>query len=150
MRNKFAIIIKIFITCCFSLLFSAIYSKPSSNHVDGIQDKIGIIYFIVMNQAYSNIFPVLNVFFAEKIVVQKERASGSYRLYTYFFSKVISELPFSILNPVLFVLVSYFTVQLNYDAASFFMFAGTIIMECLAATFSGYFLGAITPEYIIA
>jgi hypothetical protein len=30
------------------------------------------------------------------------------------------------------------------------MFAGTIIMECLAATFSGYFLGAITPEYIIA
>ena len=103
-----------------------------------------------MNQDFFNIFPALNIFFAEKVVIQKERASGSYRLFTSFFSTVISELLFSILNPLLFALVSYFTLLLNYGAASFFIFIGTMVMMCLAEAFSDYFLEAIVPEFLIA
>lgn len=71
---------------------------------------IGATYFIAMNQSFSNVIPVLNIFIKEKAVIQKELASRSYRLINYYLTKILAEIPFVFLNPVLFIAVSYYIV----------------------------------------
>jgi ABC-type multidrug transport system permease subunit len=63
-----------------------------------------------MNQSFSNVIPVLNIFIKEKEVISKELASKSYRLYNYYFSKILAEIPFNIINPLTFVIITYFVV----------------------------------------
>lgn len=61
-----------------------------------------------------------------------------YKVGPYFFAKISSELPFSIMMPSIFGCIVYFTVGLNPNAGSFFIFLLTLILIYNAA--SGYSL----------
>ena len=50
---------------------------------------------------------------SEMVVVERERASNCYSLSAYYFAKMIAELPFNMLGPILFGSVVYFLVGLN-------------------------------------
>jgi len=92
-----------------------------------IQNKIGILFFICLNQSFSNIIPVLNVFISEKVTVQKERQSKAYSLISYFMAKLISELPFNIIGPVTFALINYYLVGFRPGFDNFLSFVGILI-----------------------
>lgn len=57
---------------------------------------------------------------AERVVIRKERASGSYHLSAYYLAKTLSELPLLLVLPSIFIVVVYWVATLNVSPASFF------------------------------
>jgi len=61
-----------------------------------------------------------------------------YKVGPYFWAKVISEMPFSIITPSIFGCIVYFSVGLNNNAGNFFLFLLSLILIYNAS--SGYSL----------
>ena len=61
-----------------------------------------------------------------------------YNVSPYFWAKIISELPFAILTPVVFGIIVYFSVGLNPGVDNFFMFMLALVLIYNAS--SGYSL----------
>ncbi len=57
-----------------------------------VQDRIGILYFIAINQAFGPLAGILTVFPTEKKIVYKEVVNQSYSITAYFISRVIAEM----------------------------------------------------------
>lgn len=110
-------------------------------------DKIGIIFLIVLNQTFSNVLPVLVIFLQEKPVVKKEFASKTYSVSSYFTAKVISELPFDLINPILFITSIYFLVDLQNTAEKFFLTMGILCLVSIASVFLAYSITTIAPNF---
>jgi ATP-binding cassette subfamily G (WHITE) protein 1 len=71
-------------------------------------------------------------------VFLREVNNNMYNVGPYFWAKVISELPFSILTPCVFGTIVYFTVGLNPNVGTFFWMLFTLILIYNAS--SGYSL----------
>ena len=150
-RNTFALKIKLFTSIFFALVLGGIYSK-SSKAVDasGIQDTIGILFFIAINQAFSNVIGIINLFVNEKLLAQKEIKSGFYGLPVYYLSKLIVEIPFTMISPLVFGIIIYWIVGLNPIPVRFFMFLWIIILESFTAMMMGIFVSAMSSSVEIA
>ena len=148
-RNTFAFKIKLGTSIFFALVLGAIYSK-STNDQSGIQDKIGILFFISINMAFSNVIGIINLFVHEKLLVQKEIKSGFYSLPAYYISKILIEIPFTLISPIIFSLIIYWMVGLNSQIDCFFMFLLIIIIESIVAMFMGIFVSGLSSSIEIA
>jgi ABC-type multidrug transport system permease subunit len=78
------------------------------------------------------------IFPDERPVFLREVNNNMYNVGPYFWAKVISELPFSILTPCIFGIIVYFTVGLNPNVGTFFWMLFTLILIYNAS--SGYSL----------
>ena len=148
-RNTFALKIKIFTNIFFALVLGGIYSNHNMTQ-KAIQDKIGILFFIAINQSFSNIVGIINLFPVEKIIVQKEIDSNAYNLISYYVSKVLVELPFAMIGPVIFGVINYWIVGLNPIFTRFMTFIGILILESFTALSLGIFISSLSPSVDIA
>ena len=71
------------------------------------------------------------------MVVDKERASGSYRLSSYFAAKMLSELPLNVLQPSLFIFIVYWASGLNPTPTAFFGTWFVMIIHALTTQVGG-------------
>lgn len=60
-----------------------------------------------INAAMSSLIKTLNVFPKERVLVQRERAKGSYATAPYFAAKLAAESPIGALFPLLFAAIVY-------------------------------------------
>lgn len=60
-----------------------------------------------INAAMSSLVKTLNVFPKERVLVQRERAKGSYATAPYFAAKLAAESPIGALFPLLFAAIVY-------------------------------------------
>lgn len=66
----------------------------------------------------------------ERAVFMREQASSLYDVAPYFFSKILAELPFSLINPILFTLMTYWLVGFNTtDCSKFFIFSKPLLIN---------------------
>ena len=72
---------------------------------DGIRDTI--VYSMT-----QSVPPVPQNAKYEKATVTKELTARAYHLLPYYLSKIIAEVPFNLINPVIFVLICYFIIGL--------------------------------------
>ena len=93
---------------------------------------------MTMNISMNAIQNVILIFPDERPVFLREVNNNMYKVGPYFWAKVSSELPFSILMPSVFGCIVYFTVGLNPTAGHFFTFLLTLILIYNAS--SGYSL----------
>ena len=72
---------------------------------------------------------------SERMVINKERSAGWYRLSAYYLAKMTSEVPLILIQPVMFITVVYWCVGLN-GVSAFFATIGTIIIHAIAGQVS--------------
>jgi len=93
---------------------------------------------MTMNITMNAIQNVILIFPDESPVFLREVNNNMYKVGPYFWAKISSELPFSIMMPSTFGCIVYFTVGLNPTAGHFFVFLLTLILIYNAS--SGYSL----------
>lgn len=69
----------------------------------------------------------------ERAIINKERSAGAYRLSSYFFSKILSELPLKLALPFCSSSIAYWLAGLNPDPGVFVGFTITILLNNLVA-----------------
>jgi len=144
-RNKAAIMIKFVFSIFFALVLGGVYSEIDYSQ-KSIQDRIGLLFFISINQFFNAFFGVLNTFPKEKPIVQRERASKSYSVSAYYLAKFFSELPFTIAPPFIFCCIIYFMANLNPDADRFFIFVLITCTLSICSTGLGMIISSFAPN----
>jgi len=144
-RNWFELGILFCTTIFFAVLLSLVYSDMGTGQ-KSIQDRVGILFFITINQSFGPMASVLATFPDERKLVLKERVSGAYTTSSYFMARVVSEIPLNIIIPVVYVSIIYWIVGLNPDPYRYLIFIAIIVLETHCAVAVGYAISAIAPD----
>jgi ABC-type multidrug transport system ATPase subunit len=148
-RNKrlsiYAFIQTIFLALLIGGVFFGVNNGPT-----GVQNRVGAIFFIILNQTFSTLFPVLNVFPSEITVFKRERASRMYRVSTYYLSRNIADLPVQFILPIIFSSIVYWMIGFRATAGAFFTFIAFTIIIVFASQSLGLAISAASPNITVA
>lgn len=121
-------------TIVFSILLGLIWLNAGrSDTAADARSLVGILFFLLINQCFGGAFSIIFVFPLERSVVTRERASGTYRVSSYFFSKTICELPRTFFFNMLFSVILYWMVGLRATAGAFFFFVFAVFITTVTA-----------------
>ena len=127
-----------------ALLFGAIYYKMGDSAAT-VPDRLGLLQVAAVNTAMSALIKATTSFVTEKLIVQRERRSGSYSVLPYFLSKLAAELPLSAFFPCLSGFIMYQLCGLNNAPGKLFNFLSILVVESIASTAFGLLIGSVAP-----
>ena len=90
----------------FALIIGGIYSNIGFNQLS-IQNRNGVLFFVLINIAFSGLIGVLNTFPKEKNIVNRERSSRAYDTISYFVAKFIVEIPLNTIPALIYACIIY-------------------------------------------
>lgn len=100
---------KLFVTI-LTAVFAIILYWDVEDDAAGVMNRQGALFFICMNMAFNAIQNVILIFPDEKPVFMREVNNNMYDVGPYFWSKIASEMPVSILVPTLFGSMVYYAI----------------------------------------
>jgi len=115
-----------------------------------VQDRLGLLFFVVINQSFGPCLDTARTFQSEKGVVKAEIARGGYLMSAYFISRFLSTLPFALINATLYSTVVYFSVGFKLDAGSYFIFLGIVSILTVTSQSFGLLLSSLTSSETVA
>lgn len=122
--------------CSFvSLIF---FQLPRNEET--LRDRMGAVFFISAHWGFTPLFDAVTSFPLERMVINKERAAGWYRLSAYYCAKMTSELVLILVQPAVFIIIAYWVVGLN-GISAFFATLGTVFIDSIAGQSFGLFVG---------
>jgi ABC-type multidrug transport system ATPase subunit len=127
-----------------TLLGSLFYN--SINDPAGIQNKIGVLFFLALDIPFTCIMPLTVVFPSERSITKRERSSGAYFSWTAYLSKFFAHVPLLTFNALLLSMPIYLLVNLRRDTMSILRFIITIIVHALNSSSLGLLIGAAIPN----
>ncbi|XP_052269377.1 uncharacterized protein LOC127870861 isoform X3 [Dreissena polymorpha] len=107
---------------------------------DTLRDRMGAVFFIAAHWSFTPLFDAVTSFPMERMVINKERLAGWYRLSAYYLAKMTSELLLILIQPLVFVILAYWVINLN-GIAAFFATLGTVMLNSVAGQSFGLFVG---------
>ncbi|XP_016111885.1 ATP-binding cassette sub-family G member 2-like [Sinocyclocheilus grahami] len=114
------------VTIFLALVVGVIFFGVKDNS-SGIQNRIGVLFFITINQCFSAVSSA-ELFIAERNLFVHEYISGYYRVSVYFLSKILSDiLTLRTIPAFIFSCVAYWMIGLKASAEPFFIFLFSII-----------------------
>lgn len=105
-------------------------------------DRSSYFFFTMTFWVFDAMFQSFMAFPQERVVILKERASGSYRLSAYFMGKTTSEMPTRLVLPLIYMIISFWMAAIS---SKFSMFVATTVISLLsvmAGEAIGLFVGA--------
>jgi len=129
-----------------SLLIGLVYLQLNTDSSGSIQDREGALFFILSNQMMSSTVSIVNVFPEERGVFLREHTNNMYRTSSYYVSKVLSDLPFQILYPTLFLTISYWMIGFQPYFVQFITFWITGVIIANVGASLGLFLGIVAKD----
>ncbi|XP_029007626.1 broad substrate specificity ATP-binding cassette transporter ABCG2d [Betta splendens] len=103
------------------------------NDQSGIQNRMGALFFITINQCFSTV-SAAELFIIERKLFVHEYISGYYRVSVYFLSKVLSDMTLRTITSVIFSCIVYFMIGLKPTLAAFLIFTLTVTLVAYTAT----------------
>mmetsp|Transcript_29499 Transcript_29499/g.38013 ORF Transcript_29499/g.38013 Transcript_29499/m.38013 type:complete len:549 (-) Transcript_29499:685-2331(-) len=106
-----------------------------------VQDRAGFAFFAMTYWIFDSMFEAMMAFPAERLIMEKERNSGSYHLSAYFLAKTFSEAPCRLLMPAIYIIISYFMSNMRLKFESFIGFAVAELLGVLVGESIGLLIG---------
>ena len=107
-----ASIVKLISTAVTGLFIDILFQEMKGT-MEGVQNRNGCMFFICTAISFNAIQGIILLFPEERPVFLREVNNKMYSVSAYFFGKLISEIPATIIAPILHASVIYFFVGLN-------------------------------------
>ncbi|GMJ11463.1 ATP-binding cassette G9 [Hibiscus trionum] len=114
--------------------------------ISRLQDQIGLLFFM---SGFSAIFPLMQAIFTfpqERMMLQKERSSGMYRLSSYFMSRIVADLPMELILPTAFTAITYWMSGLKPTALNFLHSLSVLLYGVLVSQGVGLAIGSLVMD----
>ncbi|KAM9678296.1 broad substrate specificity ATP-binding cassette transporter ABCG2 isoform 1-T2 [Trichechus inunguis] len=139
--NPQASIAQLIVTAILALIIGAIF-YGIENDQTGIQNRAGVLFFLTTNQCFNSVSAV-ELFVVEKKLFIHEYISGYYRVSSYFFGKLASDLlPMRMLPSIIFTCIIYFLLGLKPTAEAFFIMMFSLMLVAYTASSMGLAVAA--------
>ncbi|XP_028807534.1 ABC transporter G family member 9 [Neltuma alba] len=114
--------------------------------ISHLQDQVGLLFFVVSFWGFVPMFHAIFTFPQERMMLQKERSSGTYRLSSYFMSRIVGDLPMELVLPTIFLTITYWMASLKPSLLSFFFTLLSLLFAVLVSQGLGLALGALLMD----
>ncbi|THU51833.1 hypothetical protein C4D60_Mb06t35210 [Musa balbisiana] len=151
-RNPPYTAVRFFFTTIIALLFGTIFwdlGSKTSKKID-LFNAMGSMYAAVIFIGVQNCSSVQPVVAVERTVFYRERAAGMYSALPYAFGQVVIELPYVLIQSILYGVIVYAMIGFEWTAAKFFWYIFFMYFTLLYFTFYGMMTVGITPNHNIA
>ena len=150
-RNKRLSIYALAQTVLLAVIIGAVFfSAGRRTGPVSVQNRLGALFFVILNQSFTTLFPVLNVFPPEIAVFKRERAARAYRVSTYYLAKNVAELPLQFAYPIIFSSIVYWMIGFAETAAAFFTFLAFMVVISFTSQSLGLLISAAVPNVTVA
>eukprot|EP00457_Paulinella_chromatophora_P003506 gb/GEZN01003514.1/.p1 GENE.gb/GEZN01003514.1/~~gb/GEZN01003514.1/.p1 ORF type:complete len:711 (-),score=79.39 gb/GEZN01003514.1/:23-1897(-) len=105
-----------------SVILMAIIASFVWWQTENIQDTIGLLFFILLQQSFDNLLATTRFFPPERALMQRERSTASYRVSAYFLAKTMSDLMGVFVIPSVFAIIVYLATGLFFYVGNFFLY----------------------------
>ena len=139
------------IICIFlATILSLLYYETGQNTAQQLQNRIGLLFFITINQSFGPCLEAARAFHGEKQIVNNEISTGAYPTSAYFVGRFCATLPYQLMLATVSSSIIYFSVGFVLDAGKFFIFLGLVSFTAVAGQSFGLLMSAITPNEQLA
>ncbi|CAF2130654.1 unnamed protein product [Rotaria magnacalcarata] len=112
LRNPAMALAQVVVSIMIGFLVGLVFYDLKKTTDPGIQDRLGTIFFIVVNQIFSSM-SAIEPLLQERVLFLHEYTSGYYRIQTFFIAKLVCDLfPMRAIPSVLFSAIAYFMTGL--------------------------------------
>lgn len=141
LREPMVTRVRVIQTIVIAVVLGLIYLQLDVTQT-GVMDINGVLFLLLMNMTFSNVFGVLNSFPLETPIFLREYGIGLYRVDVYFLCKSFSELPTFFIIPIVFCAITYWMVGLYSNFESFLFFTAVILLVANISVSFGYIVSA--------
>lgn len=151
-RNPPYTAVRFFFTLIIALLFGTIFwdigtkRKRQQDLLNAMGSMYSAVLFIGVQNA-SSVQPVVAV---ERTVFYRERAAGMYSALPYAIGQVAIELPYILVQALIYGVIVYAMIGFEWTVAKFFWYIFFMYFTLLYFTFYGMMAVGFTPNYNIA
>ncbi|KAI3820575.1 hypothetical protein L1987_08123 [Smallanthus sonchifolius] len=142
-RHEFFSALKIGQVIAVSFLSGMLWWQCDTSH---LQDQSGLLFFYTGFWGFFPLFQAIFTFPQERLMLGKERASGMYKLSSYFVSRTLGDLPMEMVLPTLFCVITYWMAGLKPAVGSFLYALFTLLLSVLVSQGLGLALGALVMD----
>ncbi|KAL6999470.1 hypothetical protein U1Q18_000631 [Sarracenia purpurea var. burkii] len=111
--------------------------------VTHLQDQIGLLFFYSGFWGFFPLFQAIFTFPQERLMLEKERSSGMYRLSSYFVARIVGDLPMELVLPTIFLIITYWMAGLKPTALNFLKTLIVLLFNVLVSQGLGLAIGAV-------
>jgi ABC-type multidrug transport system ATPase subunit/ABC-type multidrug transport system permease subunit len=145
-------LVRLTFTFVAAILFGTIFwdlgkkTSKQSNLFSVMGSMYGAVLFIGVNNA-STVQPVVAI---ERTIFYRERAAGMYSAIPYAIAQVLIELPYCLVQTIIYALITYSMINFTWTAPKFFYYMFIMFFSLLYFTYYGMMAVALTPNHQIA
>ncbi|KAJ1760567.1 hypothetical protein LPJ69_003374 [Coemansia sp. RSA 1752] len=136
------------------LLLLGLLFYQLGNEVESIQNRIGLFFALTLNSTYGVMSHYLYVYYKSKDIMLSERGSGSYRMTTFYISKIVVYMPIAVLSSWVYFVGIYFMAGLQGEAgkmlSSLGLFSVLIVVTLGVTLMVGSFVSTYDLASVIA
>lgn len=148
-RNPFLLKARFGQAVFIALIAGFIFFRVGHNQT-AVQDRRGALFFMIASAIMNSAMGTLPIFSIEKDVFKREYGAGMYGITSFFFSKILVELPGRVFFPILTSAVVYWMVGLHDTGERWVIFAFTLVLLDITGSSIGVLIATITPTLPIA
>uniref|UniRef100_A0ACD5VXW8 Uncharacterized protein n=1 Tax=Avena sativa TaxID=4498 RepID=A0ACD5VXW8_AVESA len=151
-RNPQYTVVRFFFSLVVGLMFGTIFWRLGGNkrRQQDLFNAMGSMYAAVLFMGISYSSSVQPVVAVERTVFYRERAAGMYSALPYAFGQVVVELPYVLVQSLVYGVIVYAMIGFQWDAKKFCWYIYFMYFTLLYFTYYGMLAVGLTPGYNIA
>ncbi|KAL9250442.1 Pleiotropic drug resistance protein 1-like protein [Drosera capensis] len=151
-RNTMYTAVRLLFTAFVGIVFGTIFWKMGAKRgtQQDLFNAMGSMYIAVIFLGISNASGVQPVVAVERTVFYRERAAGMYSALPYAFGQAVIELPYCLVQALIYGVIVYALMDFEWTASKFFWYIYFMYFTLMYFAYYGMMIVSITPNVSVA